>query len=173
MATILTPKSHPMQIRIRQYSFHLSPRYFEGHLLTLAEAQALDRLRADNVRNNLARLVTDAMAELPDGQFLSHETLAEIQIRVTQYEKNYQFVIQHRSREKPGPLEAEIRAVAEIQVTSHLNGSGMLAGTGIEEFNQLVDRLMSDDAVQQEARLRLQRRDQLAQSMFHQGDPGE
>jgi len=65
--------------RHKDQTFTIDAPYTEGHVLTAEEAAALNRLRAENIRNNVMR-------KIPEGA--THD---EIQTTVTKYAKTYKF----------------------------------------------------------------------------------
>ena len=78
-----------MKIHISNYSFHLSEPFRAGHVMTGAEARALNALRAENIRNNVAR----ALGRKTNGGKLvleGHE-LREFELFVQKYDQNYTF----------------------------------------------------------------------------------
>lgn len=111
-----------MQIRIRQYTFTLSEPYRAGHVINAAEAQAMNSLRAENVRNNMAKVVGDELAVLPEGTLLSASAQAELQARITDYDGKYQFVERHRPAAGLGPIEKEALTIAEERVRARYAG---------------------------------------------------
>lgn len=136
-----------MRIRIRQYSFDLSEPFFEGQPLRAAEAQALNGLRAENIRNNMSPTVLAKVSLLGEGQLLDTETVAELQRAISAYDMKYEFVLKHQRREPPDPLAQIAREVAkEIAEGEALTG---------EALDNRVAELVSTDYVQGTARSRL------------------
>jgi hypothetical protein len=80
-----------MKIRIRQYAFEISTPYSSGHVLTDLEAQALNALRAENIRNNMSKVVQRELNCLGEGEALPSEVLADLTARITNYDKVYSF----------------------------------------------------------------------------------
>jgi len=74
-----------MRISLQSHSFTISSPYSEGHQLTAGEAQALNALRAENIRNSLAKKLA--------GRQLTGEVLAELFAWLAEYDKTYQFKI--------------------------------------------------------------------------------
>lgn len=131
--------SGPMiPIRIRQYTFTLSAPYRPGHPLTQAEATELNALRADKIRNNLARIVEKAEATLLPGQLLHPTTLADIQQQISEFDSKYTFQPRHLSR-KPGALDALALEIAEDRLRARAREQGLNSP--------------SDEAIQAEATL--------------------
>lgn len=145
-----------MIIRIKHYQFTLSEPFAPGHQLTGAEAQALNALRAENIRNNFAKRVDKAIAVLLPGEVLSAEALRELQVVLGTYDSGYGFVGKHEPRLKLSALEVEIRAVAQERVEEQARGLGKDLDSS--ELESLVGQMASVPGVQEEARLRLQER---------------
>lgn len=109
-----------MQIRIKGYTFTLSEPFRDGTVLTKAEAQALNDLRAENIQNNLRKLVAEATAELAQGELLSEARIVDIQGKLTKYDLAYTFVEKHIPRPRRGDIEAAARELAEERVGASL-----------------------------------------------------
>lgn len=145
-----------MQIRIKGYTFQLSAPFVEGTVLTKAEAQALNDLRAENIQNNIRRMISDATARLPEGELLPQAELDELQSKLTQYDLSYQFVEKHQPRPRIGDIEAEARAVAKERAEAELRQLGTEAGEG--ELEQMISEMERLPAVLEEARQRVSAR---------------
>jgi hypothetical protein len=148
-----------VKIRIRHYTFQLRDRYAAGHVVTAGEAQALNQQLAENIRNNIDRLVVDAIAGLQPGQLLSAAAQAELQERIALYELNYQFQARHIPR-RTGPIEAEAMAIATERA---LEGARF---RGEPEDGPAIDAeitaWLEDPEVQALARTRVGERERLA-----------
>lgn len=140
-----------MQVRIKGYTFQLSEPFEAGGVLTKGEAQALNSLKAENVSNNLRKLVSDAVAGLPEGELLAEDTIAGIQATITNYDLAYQFPEKHQPRLRVGDIEAEARAIAEARVDSKVRNTG--AELSPETRELLVAEMSELPAVVEEARL--------------------
>jgi plasmid stability protein len=156
----------PVQIRLRHYSFTISEPYAAGHSLSPAEAQALNSLRAENIRNNVAKLVTDAVAVLPDGALLPPDIVAQLQDRIAAYDTGYEFVLKHTSGLKPGSIEAEARNIAR----DHLLIEARRAGTDLSdsELAAQITELLKAEWVQLAAREKVARRQAISTSALEE-----
>jgi len=141
-----------MQISIRQHSFTIRSPFSEGTVITKAEAQALNGLRAENIRNNMAKLAAGVFEGLPAGGVLPVEIQAELQRQVTEYDLGYQFGLKPEPRGK-NPIEAEALVVATERVEAGMRRSGV-ALSRVEYEAELVHQLASQE-VQAEARRRV------------------
>lgn len=140
-------------IRIQTYQFHLRDRYEAGHQLTAEEASALNSLRAENIRNNLAPAVSKAASQLPAGTLLSPDQLAPLVALAAKYDAEYEFG-RKRAYSRPGPIEVEAQAIAKARVVAAARAQGQTLAPA--ELDQLVETLASREDVQAEARLRVQ-----------------
>ena len=99
-----------MLIQIRRYQFELLGPYAEGHRLTAGEAQALNSLRAENIRNAVAKTVHDAMQR--EGETLSPETLSRIREEIAKRDREYEFKPRPQmDSPRPGTIEFELASL--------------------------------------------------------------
>lgn len=95
------------------YAFQVQAPYSEGHVLTRAEAQALNVLRSENIQNNLRQAFADEAGKcVENNNLLTQEALDRVQEIVSKYDENYQFVEAHEPKPKLGALEREARNIA-------------------------------------------------------------
>lgn len=146
-----------MRIKIKQYSFEISSPFAEGTILTQAEAQALNALRAENIRNNMSRVVERETAAIPEGGLLSTDAVAGLQAQITRYDERYKFPLRFAAEPSGGAIEAEARNVAEEQLAI-LQRQGDLEGLSQVGLSRELARLVGTDYVQAEARRRLEAR---------------
>lgn len=73
--------------------------------MTKGEAQALNALRAENIRNNKMDRIKERLAGLVPGELLEPSAIAELQREIADYDKRYRFVERGASRARPGLLE--------------------------------------------------------------------
>ncbi len=148
-----------MQISIKQHAFSVRTVYAEGTVLSRAEAQALNGLRAENIRNNVAKAVVAALAELPEGQVLAAAEHRVLQQRITEYDLGYQFPLRHEPRGQ-SPIEAETLAVATEYTEAMMRQSGEAWSRDLYETTLAV--AMDSLVVQAEARRRVALQNQAA-----------
>lgn len=144
-----------MQITIRQHSFNVRGPYAEGTILTKAEAQALNGLRAENIRNNMAKLVLEYLAQIEPGRVLPAEAMQELQGKITDYDLRYQFTLKHESRQGQGqsPIDAEILLVATEATEAMMRRTGKVLSAN--EFELSLAATTAQPEIQAEARRRL------------------
>lgn len=105
-------------LRSRGYRFYIPSRFAEGHSLSAGEAQAMNALLLENIRNNTKRLLDEALAPIPHTERLSLEQQLALQKLIFQYSESYQFVFRPELGAKPDPISLEARAIAEEQSKS-------------------------------------------------------
>lgn len=144
-------------ITIKQYQFGLSDPYDEGHELTLAEAQALNALRAENIRNNGARALERLQGRAgTKGELMTSHELEEFRKVILRLDRDYVF---QRRRDpqaivRTGTIDAECRLVAIERVERQMRSLGIEMGPS--EFEAAVETMASDRATLDVARERLQ-----------------
>lgn len=99
-------------ITIQGLIFHVRAPYAEGHTLSQIEAQALNRLRAENVRNNCADKVKSAK-----------ETGADASAVVEAYDQDYSFA-SVRTRAPVDPVQRELLRIATSKVSAAVQAKG-------------------------------------------------
>ena len=80
------------------YQFFLEASYSEGHQVNRAEAQALNQLRLENVRENCRPAFAKEAGELAvPTDLLPDESIARVQEAVDKYDAEYQFkeILEH------------------------------------------------------------------------------
>lgn len=104
-----------MQFSISDYTFEITDRFEPGHQLSAGEAEALNRLRAENIRKNCSRLVTAALASTHDGNLLPYEACLDIQAQISEYSARYEFEARGETI-RPGAIQAEALGIAEARL---------------------------------------------------------
>lgn len=152
-----------MQIRIKGYTFQLAAPYTSGHVLNEGEAKALNDLRAENIQNNFRAQVNNQVSSLADGGLISTTVLAELQSKLTAYDKAYQFNIK-TGRSRIGDIEEEARAIAHERITTALAQTSTVLPES--ELAELVLTQAQLPSIVEEARTRVAaRRSALAGGM--------
>lgn len=134
---------------IRQYQFILPRRYVEGHQLTASEAQALNGLRTENIRNNVSGLVGRQIESLGKGELLSAATLAELQGLISQYEEKYRFATT-QAKPRLSPLDEEALKLSE-QIVKEEGWSSDKLG-----FAEEVQRVAKQEDVREAAKFKVE-----------------
>jgi hypothetical protein len=94
-------------LNLNGYQFTISDPYAPGHPLTPEEAQALNALRAENIRNNFAKRHVAGAIEAASGALLSLPQLRALQVQLDEYASTYSF-----GARKPNPRLGLIEAQA-------------------------------------------------------------
>jgi len=121
-------------ITIQGLEFTVSQPYAEGHTITLAEARALNQVRAENIRNNQASVVRAAQTEgEPDENgkktfSISDEAYVEVSHAVAEYDREYVFSLASvgGGRKSSDPVEVEAKRIAKAAITAKLKADGRL-----------------------------------------------
>src|SRR5215472_4253233 len=143
-------------IRIQQHSFQLSDPYQEGHRLTAAEAAALNTLRAENIRNNMSKVLRGLGSKALQGKALQDFTQ-----RVELYDQQYKFFTR-TEKKNLDQLEKKVQEVAKERAREEAIKRGLPPLDGIF----LIDELAQRDDVRQEALHRLEVEQRVAQEAF-------
>lgn len=140
-------------IRCQAYQFQISDPFTAGHPLTEAEATALNGLRAENIRNNLANHVAKATAALPAGTLLGPDELQALAEIATKYDSDYEFGPK-RKYTRQGPIEAEAKTIARARVVAAARQAGRTLSQ--DELAVQVERLALAEDVLAKARQRVE-----------------
>lgn len=151
-----------MKIRIGQYAFPVGSPFRPGHILNQNEADALNGLRAENIRNNVKKTVDRATSALSPGELLAPSDLAALEEDVLDYARSYSF---GEKREPKGGVrrtafEQELRSVAEERISTQQRQVDIQLSP--EAFDLAVEQQMQLAQVIDEARQRVSKRQELA-----------
>lgn len=138
-------------IHFSHYSFPLARPFREGHVLVSAEAEALNGLRAEMIRER-ARRYWDKL-EKDEMGFVGEEELEGFRVYISEVDKYFTFGEGKRKRVLDGPLAVEVLAIARDRAEVFVRQNGEL-GQG-EEFNDLVKEFAETDEVRKEGERRL------------------
>jgi len=124
--------------------------------MTGAEAQALNRLRAENIRNNMAKVWNKGWSRRRP---LSQQDLDQFQDQVTEYDLGYFF------QEKPEvsvetSLEREMRELAQAQLEDEIRVQGLLLSRF--EYSQRLQSILAKPDVLASAQSKLSIKQALA-----------
>lgn len=153
-----------MQIHIRHYDFTLDAPYEEGHKLTLGEAQALNGLRAENIRNNISKVINAKLDGRANEDVLTAEEVAELQALVDDYAGKYFFKFREGKGEQRGQLSAETYAIARERVAAILRASG----SDREPTQGEIAQMQQDEGIQSEARANIEARALIARQALEE-----
>lgn len=153
-----------MKITIRQYVFSVREPFSEGTIITKAEAQALNALRAENIRNNMAKKVADA-ALPPDAvkpRLLSEIDLVDLQQQITEYDLKYTFPLRGDKKDPVGLVELEIELLAKDRVEAQMRQDPTSLVWSRFKYDKALEQAQADAGLQGEARRRVAARQQAA-----------
>ena len=142
----------------------VSTPYQPGHALTEAEAKALNQLRLENIRNNVAPKVK----ELKDGREateLSQEELNKVTQIVQERDANYEFTMGGGGGggRTADPLEKELRSLAREIVSGKIREKGYkIKDVPKEKVESLMEQVMGNEDVQKMAQKRLKEKQKIA-----------
>jgi hypothetical protein len=110
-------------ITIQGLDFEVSTPYAEGHVITEAEAKALNQTRLENIRNNMARVIKTEQGDaetLPDG---AYETL---KTKLAEYDAAYVFTLASvgGGRKATDPVDVEALRIARSEISRQLHAAG-------------------------------------------------
>lgn len=114
------------EITIQGVVFNVSQPYAEGHVVTEAEAKALNQTRSENVRNNMSKAVKDAKTVAGEGNPLSEDVLTSLGQAVSEYDKAYIFTLASvgGGRKSRDPIEVEATKIARAAIMGKLKEQG-------------------------------------------------
>ena len=137
-------------ITIQGLAVEVLQPYVEGAVITAAEAAALNQTRAENIRNNTAKLVKDAQAELTEGEVLSDEAMTALKAAIAAYDASYVFNLGSvgAGRTVRDPIEAEAIRIAKGLVTEAIRKKGhKVKDVAKEKVAELVATVAASDKV--------------------------
>lgn len=113
------------EITIQGLTFSVTQPYAEGHTITEAEAKALNQVRAENIRNNMASKIKKALET--DGA-TPESVQATMASEVTEYDAGYEFTLASVGGGRTStlsPVEREARSIARTYISSQLKEQGI------------------------------------------------
>lgn len=124
--------------------------YTEGHTITAAEAAALNQVRAENIRNNTAKLVKEASKDLAEGEMLADDVVASLRGKIAAYDAEYIFTLASvgAGRTVRDPIEAEARKIARGLVSERIREQGLkVKDVAKEKVEEAIARVAASDKV--------------------------
>lgn len=107
-------------ITIQGYDFVATMPYLAGHVVSDAEAKALNQVRAENLRNNFASKIKAAKGE---AEGLTEEQLAELTAAFAEYDATYEFTLASvgGGKRETDPVQAEAMRIAKSLIAAKLS----------------------------------------------------
>lgn len=162
-----TTPTRPITIQGQQFAIRWP--YSEGHVCSAVEAEALNKARAENVRNNFSKQVERAKAQA-ESSISDHESadnlekaLAMLPAEFAEYDASYEFgLLSPRSMD---PIGRESQRIAQIVVREQLNRAGKTEDD-VEDtaLRARVAAIALSPAVRAEATRRLDAMSEVAES---------
>lgn len=125
-----------MKLQILGREFSVPPAYAPGHQLTQAEAQALEGLRLERIREQLAKR-----------QKLQGEPLRAEEVEA--FARSWSFELKPETAWRKDEVDQEARGLAELRVA----GSGLSPGD--LGWEHQVAQVMMDSALREQAKARV------------------
>lgn len=152
------------EITISGKTFAVSQPFSAGHVLTEGEAKALNQVRAENIRNNMASSVKTAFGDAPTEE-LSPETISKV---VADYDAQYVFTVGSvGTKRTTDPLEAEAIRLARTLLSDALKTKGIALSKVPEEArNTKIAEIAARPGVIAQAKKNLESRKKMAESVL-------
>ena len=177
MPTDTAPETRATQatITIQGHEFTIALPYAAGHVLTENEANALNQVRLENIRNNSAAKIKAAAKSAepeikPEDVDLDGTTVGEgenamsLRASIEAYAEAYEFgARQAGTRAEPvDPVQREALRIAREAVLGALKAKGTKRKDVADDaFEAAVERYAARDEVQKEAQRRVKARDKI------------
>lgn len=165
------------EITIAEKPFAVLQPYVAGHVVTEAEAKALNQTRAENIRNNMASKVKAAYAGTAKEGEPTAETITQF---VADYDAAYVFTLASvgGGARKTDPIEVEALKIARGMFADFCSGKSLTVKAvkekiGEEAYNAKLAQLAEQDGVVKEATRRVKERAKTAASALDDLDLGD
>jgi len=147
-----------MKSTIQGYSFELNEPYSEGHTLTALEAIALNKLRSENICNNMRSKVQEHIDNAGE-EGLTDEQHKAIQAELDEYDKIYAFGA-GRSVSRD-PLITVATNIAKAIVDDEIKSQGMTVKAykelkGDDKYKKLVAEVSQRETIIERAKQNLE-----------------
>ena len=165
------------EITIADKPFTVIQPYEAGHVVTEAEAKALNQTRSENIRNNMASKVKAAYAGTAKEGEPTAETIVAF---VAAYDEAYVFTLASvgGGTRKTDPIEVEALKIARGMFADFCSSKGLTVKAvkdkiGEEAYNEKLALLAEQDGVVKEATRRVKERAKTASSALDDLDLGD
>lgn len=149
--------------------FSITQPYAEGHVVTAAEAKALNQTRSENIGNNLREAVKAAKAKRDAAENPDDTDFIGLPSLVAKYDAEYTFAMGGSgvSTRKLDPIEREAKKIADETIKAHLAKTGRKISvtpegetdeSWAEKIDAQRDKLMTADNVVKLAKKRVAER---------------
>lgn len=165
------------EITIAGQTFPVLQPYVAGHVITEAEAKALNQVRAENVRNNTASKVKAAMEGTQKEGEPTKDNIAEF---VAKYDAEYVFTLASvgGGRKPTDPVEVEALKIARGVFADWASGKKLTVKAvrekiGEEAYEAKLAEIAEREEVVKEAKRRVKARQAAAETAMGDLDLGE
>lgn len=142
--------------------FTVAQPYAPGPIeLTEGEAAALNQVRAENIRNNMATKVKEATVDLPEDA----DAPQEIVDAVAAYDAEYVFALRAAGAPREtDPVQSEARKIARVTLTAAMKNAGKTRKDYSEDaYDAMLDKVAASEQVQKAAAKAVRERSKLAE----------
>lgn len=165
------------EITIAGHTFAVLQPYVAGHVITEAEAKALNQVRAENIRNNMASKVKAAFDGTAKEGEPTKENIAQF---VADYDASYEFTLASvgGGKRSTDPVEVEALRIArgifaDWAASKKLTVKAIKEKIGEEAYEAKIAEIAEREDVVKEARRRVKQRQAAAESAIGDLDLGE
>lgn len=151
------------EISIQGLPFTYSTPYVEGSVMTKGEANQLNQVRGENLRNNFASkikaLKTQIEKDRGEGAEFTEAELDAFKAEFAQYDASYVFSGVRIARGPVDPIRAKAKKMARETIEAALRGKGMKPSELAEgKMDELIDKyLESHPEVMDEAKAQVEK----------------
>lgn len=141
-----------MLIKVRHHQLSIRAPYGAGHSLTAEEAEALNALRAENIRNILGKHET----KLRRGEVrvLTDSEVSALRARCLEVDASYAFQKRPERSVSAGTLEHELLSLARERVEAQVKAAGRSPSHAVRD--EMIASFIKDPEVRAEAQRRLE-----------------
>jgi phage gp16-like protein len=157
------------EITVQGVVVSVAQPYAPGHVVTEAEARALNQVRAENIANNCRKAVLEIIEKAGGKEALGDDHKAEIQSIVAAKDSTYEFTLASvgGGSQPVDPLTKECRKVARDFLTAKLKEKGLTQkkyneANGEDAFDSKVIELADHEQIVKMAKKNLAARESLA-----------
>lgn len=128
-------------ITIQGASVNIAAPYAAGHQITEAEAKALNQVRAENIRNNMAKTVKDLIKKAGSTEVAQND----IQSAVSKYDGEYEFTLASVGGGRSlDPVEKAAKQIARNYIAGQLKAEGWTQKSYKEKHgeNSIEDKIV-------------------------------
>ena len=165
------------EITIAGQTFAVLQPYAAGHVITEAEAKALNQVRAENIRNNMASKVKAAFDGTAKEGEPTQDTIAQF---VADYDAAYEFTLASVGGGKRSTDPNEVEALriargifADWAASKKLTVKAIKEKIGEEAYEAKIAEIAEREDVVKEAKRRVKQRQAAAESAIGDLDLGE